>query len=882
VDIKEEDYLEHYGILRKSGRYPWGSGENPYQRNQRFMGEVERLRAQGLSNTEIARGFGITTTEFRAAMSIAKNENRQADIAQAQRLKERGWSNVAIGERMGINESSVRSLLAPGAAEKAAVLDSTADMLKRQVEEKGLIDVGAHVEKAVPGAPGTDQLIGVSRNKLDTAIAKLREQGYKLHYVKVRQLGTGEMTTVKVLSKPDVEYSEVFKNRDKIRQITEHSEDGGRTFFGLGPVKSVDSSRVQVNYAEDGGAKADGVIYVRPGVSDLTMGDSNYAQVRIDVDGTHFLKGMAIYNPDMPAGKDLVFNTNKSKRDVTSDKDAMKPLTGDPDNPFGAVISRQEGAMNILNEEGSWRDWSKSIASQMLSKQSPRLAKTQLELSQERRKQELDEILQLTNPAVRRELLKAFSNSADSAAVHLKAAALPRQASHVILPVNSLKSTEIYAPNYRDGERVVLIRYPHGGIFEIPELTVNNRQRDAKNLLGNAKDAVGINSRVAERLSGADFDGDTVLVIPNNRGDVKTAPALEGLKNFDPKTAYPGYEGMKKMTPKQKQNEMGRVSNLITDMTIQKASSSEIAAAVRHSMVVIDAEKHGLNYKLSAEANGIAALKKKYQGGARSGASTLISLASSEDRVPHRKPRPASQGGPIDPKTGRLVFVETGESYVDRRGKTVQRTTPSTKAAEVQDAHTLSSGTVIEKLYADHSNRMKDLANTARREMVATKNIPYSPSAKAAYAPQVASLNAKLDTAQRNAPRERQAQIVANSIVRMKREAKPEMESDELKKVSSQALAEARVRTGADKARVQITPNEWDAIQAGAISNHKLEEILRNADLDEVKQLATPKSTPTMTPARAARAQAMANAGYTQAEIADHLGVSTSTIAEVL
>jgi DNA-binding CsgD family transcriptional regulator len=884
VKISEEDYLEHYGILRKSGRYPWGSGENPYQRNSRFMGEVARLRSEGMSNTEIARGFGITTTELRAAMSIATNENRQADIAQAQRLKERGWSNVAIGERMGINESSVRSLLAPGAAEKAKVLDATADMLKRQVEEKGLIDVGAHVEHSLPGAPGTDQLIGVSRNKLDTAIAKLREQGYKLHYVKVKQLGTGEMTTVKVLSKPDVEYSEVFKNRDKIRQITEHSEDGGRSFLGLEPIQSVDSKRVKVNYAEDGGAKADGVIYVRPGVEDLSMGKSNYAQVRIDVDGTHFLKGMAIYNPDMPEGVDLVFNTNKSKRDVTSDKDAMKPLTGDPDNPFGAVISRQQGAMNILNEEGSWSDWSRSIASQMLSKQSPRLAKTQLELSQERRKGELDEILQLTNPAVRRTLLDAYAKSADSAAVHLKAAALPRQASHVIMPVNTLKSTEVYAPNYRDGERVVLIRYPHGGIFEIPELTVNNRQRDAKRLLGNAKDAIGINSRVAERLSGADFDGDTVLVIPNNRGDVKTAPALEGLRDFDPKTAYPGYEGMKKMTARQKQNEMGRVSNLITDMTIKKASSTEIAAAVRHSMVVIDAEKHGLNYKLSEEANGIAALKEKYQkeqGSPRAGASTLISRASSEARVPHRKPRPASEGGPIDPKTGKLVFVETGESY-EVGGKTVKRTTPSTKAAEVDDAHTLSSGTVMEKLYADHSNRLKDLANTARREMVATKNTPYSPSAKRAYASEVQSLDAKLETALRNAPRERQAQIVANSIVRLKKEANPEMEPAEIKKVSSQALAEARVRTGADKTRVQITPNEWDAIQSGAISNHKLEEILRNTDLDAVKELATPKTRPTMTPARAARAQAMANAGYTQAEIADHLGVSTSTIADVL
>src|SRR5690606_21658099 len=105
----------------------------------------------------------------------------------------------------------------------------------------------------------------------------------------------------------------------------------------------------------------------------------------------------------------------------------------------------------------------------------------------------------------------------------------------------------------------------------------------------------------------------------------------------DSKREYPAYEGMPKMTAKQKQSEMGKVSNLITDMTIKGANTNEIARAVRHSMVVIDAEKHNLNYKQSAIDNGISQLKQKYQGGADKGASTLISRTTSEQRVPTRK-----------------------------------------------------------------------------------------------------------------------------------------------------------------------------------------------------------------------------------------------------
>ena len=111
---------------------------------------------------------------------------------------------------------------------------------------------------------------------------------------------------------------------------------------------------------------------------------------------------------------------------------------------------------------------------------------------------------------------------------------------------------------------------------------------------------------------------------------------------------------------------MGKVSNLITDMTIMGAPNDEIARAVKHSMVVIDAEKHKLDYKASAINNGIPALYKKYQGNAGGSAATLISRATSDKKVPVREARKPQDGGPIDPKTGKLVTYP--KTYVDRDG----------------------------------------------------------------------------------------------------------------------------------------------------------------------------------------------------------------------
>jgi len=876
LEIKEED-LVHYGILRRSGRYPWGSGGTENTRNKQFLDYVADLRGKGISESDIAKGMGVSIAQLRAARSIAKNQQRAADIAMAQRLKDKGMSTVAIAARMQKPESTVRSLLDPGAKDKADILKSTSDALRSQVDKNGFIDVGSGVETH----------LGVSSTRLATAVEMLRAEGYAYHTVKTTQIGTGLETTIKVLAPPGTTQRDVFLNRDKIRFPGTFSENGGRTFGDFKEPLSIDPKRIAVKYKEDGGAEADGVVFVRPGVKDVSLGGTPYAQVRIKVGDTHYIKGMAMYRDDLPDGVDLVFNTNKPKgTPLMGDKDntVLKGLKDDPELPFGTIV-RQIGddmgtpkakvtsVMNVVNEQGDWEKWSRTLSSQMLSKQSPRLVKQQLDMTFEQRKATFDELNSLTNPVVRKRMLDDFAAGTDAASVHLKAAALPQQANHVILPISKIDPGEVYAPNYINGTNVVLIRHPHGGPFEIPRLVVNNRNAEGRNLLGDSRDAIGIHHSVASRLSGADFDGDTVLVIPDNNRRIIDRPALKDLEGFDPQSAYPGYPGMKKM--KNTQTQMGIISNLITDMSLRQASDHELARAVKHSMVVIDAEKHGLNYKLSYNDNNIKELKAKYQSGGA--ASTIISRAKSRLDVPERKPRTREKGGPVDPLTGELRFEPTGRTSF-RTGR--PSTTRTTKLAEAKNAHALSSGTPVERMYADHSNKLKALANQARLASINTPLPKQSPSARKAYADQVKSLDAKLAIAVRNRPLERQAQLIANANVKARRDYDPNMDASTLTKVRAQALNEARVRTGAGKQRIKITPDEWAAIQANAISASKLNDILKNADMDIVRDLATPKSARLMTSAKTSRAKSMLASGYTRVEVAKALGVSLSTLDE--
>ncbi|MBO7448940.1 MAG: helix-turn-helix domain-containing protein [Clostridiales bacterium] len=934
--------LKHYGVRHRSGRYPWGSGKNPYQHSGDFLSRVEQLHKKGLSekqivdaiNNELPADQEITTTQLRAYKAIAKSERRSLEVARAKSLRADGKSLNEIAQIMGYkNDSSVRSLLNESSEKRMNAAQATANLLKQQIKEKGMLDVGEGVERE----------LGISREKFGQALAILEADGYPVYTRGVAQVtNPGRQTITMVLCPKDTEYKEVYDS-SKIHTVKDYiSYDGGDTFKkAFEYPESMDSKRMKIRYAEDGGIRKDGVVELRPGVEDLSLGNSAYAQVRILVDGTHYIKGMAVYGDpkDFPAGVDVIFNTNKHKN--VDKMDVLKKIKPDPDNPFGALVKERGGqryyddpegrfideatgkrqSLSLINktrEEGDWGEWSKELPSQFLSKQSLQLIKKQLSLSEMDKQSEFEEIRSLTNPTLKKVMLETFANDCDSAAVHLKAASLPRQKYQVILPLTDIKDTEVFAPQFHDGETVALIRFPHGGTFEIPILKVNNKNKEGRKVItSTAADAVGISSSVAERLSGADFDGDTVLVIPCNsehsKIKINSTPPLKGLEGFDSKSYK--YDEIKKdsngvehyyrngiefkpmKNPKtggdSTQMQMGIVSNLITDMTLKGATDSELARAVRHSMVVIDAAKHGLDYKQSEKENGIAELKRKYQGHYNDdgeyheGANTLISRASSKQEVLKRQGSPKiNQKGkdwydPSKPE-GSLIYKEVVETYTDKKGKTKTRMQDSTRMAETTDARTLSSGTPQEELYASYANRMKNLANQARMEQVHTGRIQYSSDAKQKYSSEREHLLAQLAIAQANAPRERAAQIMANATMEAKRQDNPDMTTKEKKKAAQQALTAARQAVGAQRHAIEISDREWEAIQAGAISENQLYSILKATDIDKLRERATPRESTSLSTAKMNKIQAMKNSGYTIDEIAKAVGVSTSTVNKYL
>lgn len=1002
--LEESEELAHYGMPRRSGRYPWGSGEDPYQHGSRdFLGRVEELKKTGWSETpdNIKKEFGLTTTQYRIEKALAKDERRMYDVARAKSLKADGKGATEIGKIMGINESSVRSLLNDKSEARMKESINTAKFLKkRSIECKadgGMIDVGTGVERE----------LNISKEKLGQALYILQREGYMVYTGGIPQAtNPGQQTNQKVLCPPGTPHKDIY-NYDKIHTVKEYiSRDGGETYEKkFHYPESLDSKRLKVLLADEIGTDGrpssdkDGIIEIRRNVPDLSLGESRYSQVRILVDGTHYIKGMAVYSDNMPDGVDVVFNTSKNSIDK-----ALKPIKKDPDNPFGSLIKDSEqggqywydpktgerisaatpnaklGIINKRADEGDWSEWSNALPSQFLAKQSRTMIKKQLDLAKADKNEEYEDICSLNNPTIKKHLLGKFADECDSAAVHLQAAALPGQKYHVIIPVNSLKDDEVYAPNYANGSKIALIRYPHGGTFEIPILTVNNKHAASRELLGtDVTDAIAINKKVAERMSGADFDGDTVMCIPTHdkAGKVKVTsiPPLKGLEGFDDIATYQydtkttdsdGVDhyyknGREFKIMKNTGTQMGIVSNLITDMTLAGADPDELARAVRHSMVVIDAEKHKLDYKQSEIDNNIAGLKAKYQPKydddgnliGSGGASTILSRAKGEQTVDRRQGTPKintkllSNGKPnpdYDPskpegsliyktaddlyypdrtyskKTGKVtlrttdgkkieyditdkeandkynpiqrVDPKTGEvTYTNKAGdisyKVNTKTQPSTRMAETDDAHTLVSEArhPTEILYADYANSMKALANEARKEMVATGKIEYSATAKKTYQAEVDSLMAKLNTALLNTTKERAAQRKANAEVQAKTKADPDMKKSDIKKASQQALSKYRTEVGSVSRRdrsIKITDREWEAIQAGAISENKLKQILDNADIDTLRERATPKTKSTLSSAKIARIKSLANSNYTLEQIAKKYGVSTSTIAKYL
>ena len=941
----DKEVLEHYGMPRRSGRYPWGSGDEPYQHSRDFVSRVEEMRKSGFTYTDpetgnkytgdnaIAKFLGYSSTDFRTVYAIAKDARRTDAVATAKRLKEKEGMNVSeIGRKMGINESSVRSLLNSDRESRMKQARDTADFLKERVDSSrhGMIDVGNGVEKE----------LRISKEKLDQALFMLQAEGhYEVYSGRFDQVtNKGQMTTQKVLCKPGTEHKDIYQ-LDKIDTVKDYiSRDDGKTFEKkFHYPESMDSKRLKIRYAEDGGVERDGLVQLRPGVPDLSLGESRYSQVRIMVDNKKYIKGMAVYGDpkDFPPGVDVIFNTNKHKD--KSKLEVLKDIKSDPDNPFGSLIKdadqggqywytdksgkKKLGLINKRSDEGDWTEWKDALPSQFLSKQTKSMAEKQLGIAKANKEEEFAEIMALTNPTIKKYYLNKFAQSCDSAAVHMKAAALPGQKYHVILPMTTMSDREVYAPNYADGTKLALIRYPHGGTFEIPIVTVNNKNREGIKMIGKTSvDAIGINSKVAERLSGADFDGDTVMCIPTGNGKVKVAnkPPLKELEGFDNKLEYGTVmkigsdkkehyyrNGNEVQIMKKTDTEMGRISNLITDMTLLGADDHEIARAVKHSMVVIDAEKHKLDYKASEKDNNISALMKKYQGKARGGASTIVSRGSGEKDVVKRQGTPKiNQKGKdwYDPSRpeGALIYRKADDAdYIvtkvnKRTGETTEvvktRTQKSTKMAETDDAMTLVSERKhpMELVYAEYANSMKAMGNKARTEMVNTGKIAYNRDAKRKYENEVESLTEKLRKAELNTVRERTANRMAAATVAAKKKAAEDagekLKSKDIKKAGQVALTKYREEVGsiARKERnIIINDKEWEAIQSGAISETTLKRILNNCDPDSLRQRAMPKESKTLTTAKMNRIKAM-SASYTIAQIADKLGVSTSTVSKYL
>lgn len=949
-DTGREIILKHYGVKRKSGRYPWDPSLH-LPKNYKFIEDRDEMKKRGLSDNEIAKQMGLSTTVYRSKVTIAKEELKQYNMQRISKLQSEGMIIDDIAKTIGTTGQTVRNYLDeiknPNKSARAQRVqtEAVADTLEAAVKRSKYIDVGKGVEIQM----------GISKEKLKSGLNALVESGeYEVHNLRIAQVtDKNNSTPVKVLTKKGVERSEIYKNMDKVRPVEEFAINGdARMFQQMERPKSIGWDRVHIRYAipegqkghgtNDDGAMMDGAMFLRPGVKDLNLGKASYAQVRIAVGDTHYLKGMALYGTEemfkgIPKGTDIIFNTNKTANKTP--QEVLKELKKNPEggapidgpNPFGATVKRQNtlvdskgnpvykpgvkdrfgnkvpqiGSVNIVNEEGDWGSWSKALSAQFLSKQPTTVVHERLKATMKQVQDEYESIQKVTNPVIKKQLMESFVSDLESKQVHMKAAAPKGFQGHVILPVPDMKENEVYAPNYKNGEKVVLIRYPHGGRFEIPELTVNNNSVARKMISKDSPDAIGIHPKVASKMSGADFDGDTAYVIPNNKGKFKSRDSLKELKNFDPNMYADKPGTFTPITKRYQQTLMGVVSNLITDMTLQGAPSNEIARAVKHSMVVIDAEKHKLNYKRSAEENGIDALMKRYM--------THVDKVKYGD-LERYNPKTRRVDKVIDPDklkkdltpgkeyTSASTIISRHKQSVITDGYQVEVPDPKSKSGGtkmvwrnkketylvnmVKDANVFlgPNATKTEHHYADYINELKAFKNKVDSEMSGIKMPARDPKAAKIYAEEVLSMKDKVNQVKINRIKERQAQRMAevSSKAEIARRSEDEvLKKDEISRIKQQALNKARSMVGAERTPVTITDDEWDAVQSNAVSGTLLKELVSFMDDSQLKSLATPRANKQMTDARKSKAKALLANGYTIAQVAEALGVSSSTIGKI-
>lgn len=1055
-----DNYISHSGVAhdanppgRGSGRYPYGSGNRKHQHSWDLYSRIEKMRAEGKDPKEIALELGWTMEQYNketGKMETVGNTSRykaEKEIAVHERAMDRyeellwyrshndpktgkPFTTSEIARLMEFpNESSLRSYEKSSKNTGDSPVFKAAEQVKENIAKTGYLDVGK----------GTNLYLDITDDRMKTVLAVLEKEGYVvLNDVADKQLNDRDnYTTRKILVAPDQvgatdkeTYANVYKalKENKVERFYDETDKmmdsrKGDSTTPKDPVR-IDPSRIQVKYAEQDGAAKDGIIEIAakidkdgnvvPRCEDLCIGYkpdgtyAKYAQVRIAVNGGKelaeaenptggkYIKGMAVYNVDLPKGTDILVNSNKSETKGLAK--ALKNMEEGKDNPFGASTiqqyytdkdgKKQLSAIQIVGAttmddhdahvEGRWAQWSKNLPAQFLSKQNLSLVKQQLKVDTMKKEDELETIKSIKQPVVKRQLLIDYADGCDKAAEELKAAPLPGQKTHVLLAAKTLKDSECYCANYDSGTTLALVRFPHTGPFEIPVVKVNNKNKEVQDMVGKSPlDAIVVNKKVADKLSGADFDGDNVIAIPmsKRRSDgtfdktvnIKATETLKALKDFSVdeygldnprfssmvgKDGKPTYKYPK--TEKAKGTEMGKITNLITDMYAAGCDDTEeLGRAVKYSMVIIDSKKHELNYKAAYQDLGIKDLEKKYQmkeNGKSGGANSLISKASSEVDVPKTEWR----YGKIDETTGEKIYTAPqktttmkrkpvyaeapeGYTYTDKEGKThkskyfrdsdgnkvvetytgktvktkdgnykydagdgkqkwvddkeVPRTMKSTQMAEAfksgGSAYDLlsSNPTKIEVAYAEYANHMHTLANNARKEAVTIQtSYPLDPQAKKTYASEVASLNAKLEKAEKNAVRERQATTLATSRINAEMDANPGMynDSDDRKKLRDRAIKQARYDCNAQKDRVTFTEKEWEAIENKAVSATTLNKLLNNADSVEYTRMALPKNSG-ISAAKKSRIRTLSAQGYSQEEIAKMVdGVSTSSVSSIL
>ena len=790
--MEYEEFIAHEGKAhdenppgRGSGRYPFGSGNRPHQHDWDLLSRIDKIKATnpGISNADIAKQLGFYKTDRYGHEEFDENGEHKGDpghlkIARSMAINNKDrdeyeeicwydnhldpdtgkhYTNAKIATLMNLpNESTVRDKRTRGRNGNSEKFIKISEELKKECDAKGIIDVTKDVSN----------FLGCSEDNLNKALVTLQDQGYELKKLNYKNI-TNPMYEVNVtaLCKPGEDTHLLFKQPERVMVLTsveesikqrrdgevDHDNDVESAALrrGIGPTPQVSLDRIKIRYGDDPddpGVIRDGLIELRAvrdqngklvaACPDLSLGNARYGQVRIAVEGDRYIKGMAVYNEDLPEGCDIRVNSNKSM--AKGIDGALKQLERNKDgsiakNMFGSAVIQtvqrdQNGnpiigpdgkqlasAINFVGSynpanpmedahvEGRWAKWSKNLPAQFATDLPLAVTRKQLQLQSKIHDEQLQEIMSVNNPSVKRKLLIDYADQMDAAACDLKAAPIGGQKTRVLLPVPSLGDNECYCPGLEDGTSVAVARFPHQGKWETAILRVNNQNAEAKKMIGDGADAIGLNHNVHGILSGADSDGDTGIVIPMTRKnwktgefdkviDIENMPSLVGrvktddsggfkmvrISDFDTSAEYgidnprfkdmvnskgePTYRYFK--TEEAKGKEMGIVSNLLQDMRNKGCENAdELFRADCYSMVVIDAKKHKLNYEQAYKDFGIAELKKKYQTHLdaetgklkEQGASTLVTLASSPSLQPLRaqwKPSNTS----IDPETGKKIF----------------------------------------------------------------------------------------------------------------------------------------------------------------------------------------------------------------------------------